>query len=173
MRLVRKATIVFDRTLDILFFLATIILVLITLTVVTEIIMRTFWNRPITGTVQIIGYALLYMTFLGAAWLLRDDGHVKMEVVLARLKPGTQALLNIITSTLGAIVCLIIAWYGVRVLRYILQVDYRAIQELEVSLFPIVLIIPVGSFLLFIQFLRRTYGYIKSRRAASGKGQGL
>ncbi len=173
MQLVKKGTAIFDRTLNLLFLVATSLLILITLTTITEIIMRTFWGRPIMGTVELTGYTLLFITFLGTAWLLREDGHVKMDVVLSRLRPRIQSTLNIITSILGAIICLVIAWYGVKVSWYSFQTNYRAISELEIPLFPILIVIPVGTFLLFIQFLRRTYGFLRKGRALGGQEQGL
>ena len=87
MRLRRKLAAIFDGTLNMLFLLSTLILIFISLTILTEVVLRTFFSRPITGTVEINGYALVYVTFLGAAWLLREGGHVKMDLVLTRLRP--------------------------------------------------------------------------------------
>lgn len=161
MQFQKKVTAIFDSTLNILFLLSTLIFILISLTILTEVVLRTFFARPIIGTVEVTGYCLVYVTFLGSAWLLRKEGHVKMELVLSRLKPETQTLLNIITSILGAIICLVVTWYGTKVTWYSYQTNYLNISELEVPIFPIVLVVPVASFLLFIQFLRRANGYLK------------
>ncbi len=166
MRLRRKLAAIFDGTLNMLFLLSTLILILISLTILTEVVLRTFFSRPITGTVEINGYALVYVTFLGAAWLLREGGHVRMDIVLTRLRPGTQTLLNIITSILGAIICLVVTWYGAKVSWYSLQTNYLTIRELEVPVFPIVVVVPLSGFLLSIQFLRRAYGYLELWRGA-------
>lgn len=163
MRLQMKLTSLFDSALNVLYLLASFILALLTLTIITEIFMRTFWGNQITGTVEITGYVLVYITFLGAAWLLRDDGHVKMDLILSILKPEIQVILNIITSILGAIVCFIITWYGAKATWYSYQTNYMAVSELEVPIFIIIFIIPVGSFLLFIQFLRRVSHYLRER----------
>ena len=172
MQLLRKASAIFDRTLDLLYWIATIIFGLILLTIIIEITIRTFWGRPIMGTIEIIQYCLLFITFLGAAWLLREDGHIKMDIVLSRLRPRAQVFLNIITSTVCAIICLVVTWYGVKVTWYSFQINYRAISELEIPLVTILFIIPVGSFLLFIQFLRKAYGYLGSWKAMLGKKTG-
>jgi TRAP-type C4-dicarboxylate transport system permease small subunit len=172
MPLLRKATAIFDRTLDLLYWIASIILGLIVLIIIIEITIRTFFGRPIMGTIEIIQYGLLFITFLGAAWLLREDGHIKMDIVLSLLRPRAQAFLNIIMSIVCAIICLVVTWYGVKVTWYCYQINYRAISELEIPLVSILFVIPVGSFLLFIQFLRKAYGYLGSWRATSGKKTG-
>ena len=82
-----------------------------------------------------------------------------MELVLTRLSPKTQVILNIITSLLGAIVCLVAAWYGIQATWDNFQVGSMFGTLLWTPKFIIMAIIPVGYSLLFIQFLRRSYGY--------------
>ncbi len=171
MKLVRKVVNIFDRTLDLLALLAVVLIIFIMLSVDTEVVTRYFWGRPITGTIEVMGYCLLFITFLGAAWGLREEVHVRMDVVLNRLSTGAQSLLNIITSILSAIICLIIVWYGVVVTWESYQINYRAATELETPEYLVLFIIPIGSFLLFIQFLRRTYGYLQSWRVQRAPGR--
>jgi TRAP-type C4-dicarboxylate transport system permease small subunit len=176
MKLVRKFINIFDRTLDLLALLAIVLIIFVMLAVDTEVVTRYFWGRPITGTLEVIAYCLLFITFLGTAWVLREEAHVRMDIVLTRLKLGTQHLLNIITSIISAAICFIIMWYGVRVTWETFQMGLRAATELETPEYLVLFIIPIGSFLLFIQFLRRTYGYLHSwrvQRASGDKEQSL
>lgn len=169
MKILRKLASITDNTNYLLAILAGVILVSLMLVVTYDIAVRYFLGRPLIWTVEITGYALLYVTFLAAAWLLSKDGHVRMDLLINRLNPGAQAMLNTITSVIGAIICLIIAWFGVKVTWGTFQMGYLMSSELRPPQFLILLIIPVGSFLLFIQFLRRSYGYLISWRALSGK----
>ena len=116
-------------------------------------------------------YSLLYMTFLGTAWVLKREGHVRMDLVLNRLNPTSQALANVLSSIAGAIICLVITAYGVKVCWDLYQSGQYFAAFLKPPKFIILAIVPVGCFLLFIQFLRRTYGYSKDLRALPSKGQ--
>ena len=165
MDLRRKVTNGFDSTLNLLAVLANVLLALASLLIVTEVFVRLLLGRSILGTVEVTGYDLVYITFLATAWVLREEGHVKLELVLERLKPKVQSLINIITSLMSAIFCLIVTWYGVKVTWDSYRIDYLSPTELRTPVFLIVLIIPIGAFLLFIQFLRRTYGFLKKGRA--------
>ncbi len=131
------------------------------LAVDAQVVSRYFFNRPILGVLEFSEIGLLYITFLGAAWLLKKEGHVKIEMMLIRLKPRHQTVINIITSVICVIILLIITWYG----SYITFEHYRQgiyrVSLLHTPTAPVLIIIPVGSFLLSIQFLRRTYGFIK------------
>ncbi len=173
MKLMSRLAIVFDRTLDTLVFIACAILAFVALSIGAEVFMRYFLDSPIIWVVEISELSLLYITFLGTAWLLRREGHVSMDFVVNRLGPKNRGLLGAVTSVFGAIVCLIIVWYGTRITWYNLQTGAYLETLLEPSKGAILAIIPFGSFLLFIQFLRRTHGYFRSWRLASNKDKNI
>lgn len=173
MRLLEKGIAIFDRVIGILAFLACILVVYVMLSVDVEITMRFFTGRAQLWVVEVCEYLLLLITFLGAAWVLKREGHVKMDIVLTRLEPRTQTILNIVTSIIGAIVCLVIVWYGAAVTWENYQkgtVFYKAVGFPKA---PIMGIIPIGCFLLFIQFVRRTRGYLENWRELRGQEQRL
>ncbi len=170
LKLLRKLTVFFDRTLDVLVFVACVILAFVALSIGLEVFMRYFLGRPLIWVVEISEYSLLFITFLGTAWLLRREGHVSLDFVVTRLKPKNQALLNIFTSILGTMVCLVLVWYSARITWYNFQAGTYLETLLEPSKAAILAVIPLGSFLLFIQFLRRTYGYLQTWRLSSSKG---
>jgi len=172
MKLIAKLTAIFDRTLDAMAILAGILLAFAVLSVSVAVATRYFLGYPIGWVIEISSYILLYITFLVAAWVLREEGHVAVDIVLERLRPRTRSLINIGTSTISAVVCFILTWYGIRVTWDLFQTSYFTPTELELPKWIINAIIFVGSFLLFIQFLRRSYGYLESRKAPQYKEQG-
>ncbi len=167
MKLLTKVTAIFDRTISLLAFLAAILLILIMLSVSAEVFMRQSLARPLVGVLEITEISLLFITFLGAAWLLKRDGHVKMDLVINRLGPRTQVVVNIIMSILAAITCLVIVWYSAEVTWDHFQRGLIRPGFLEVPNVYVLPVIPLGIFLLFVQFLRRIYGYLRSWKALS------
>lgn len=161
MKPLARAGALFDRTLNLLLIPAGAILVFILLSITVEVIMRYFFNRPLTWVVEISEYGLLYITFLGAAWELREEGHARVDAVLSRLPPKIRALVNTVTSTAGTTVCVILLWQGALVTWENFQMGYLTQTILEVPKYYILAIVPVGSLLLVIQFLRRTLGFFK------------
>ena len=171
MKLQTRATIVFDRTMGALAILAGIIIIFIMLSIASDVVGRTFLNRPIIWVIEISEICLVAITFLGAAWLLKREGHVKLDILVNHLNPRSQALLNAITSIVGAIICLAVVWYGAKVSWDHFQRGLVAYSLLGPPTFPRYTIIAVGSFLLSIQFLRRAYGYWVSRRVSPSREQ--
>ena len=169
MKLLRKATSIFDGTINLIALLAAVILIFVTFSILYEIVMRYFLNRPTLWVQEYTEFSLVFITFLGATWLLKREGHVRLDVVLTRLTPRTQTVVNIITSILGAITFLIVAWYGVDATWNSFVAGARSSAIVKVPVFLILFIIPVGSFLFSIQFLRMAYGFFKKGRVAPDK----
>lgn len=165
MSLHKKAARVLDGAMEGLAIVAASLIVFIVLAISYEIVLRNVFNRSSIWTVEITSYSLLYITFLGAAWLLRREGHVSMDMLVRRLNPSGQHLLILANSIIGAIICLTITWFSVRSTWESFQLGYFLNTELRPPQFPILMVIPLGSFLLFIQFLRRGYGYFGQWRA--------
>ncbi len=173
MKLWRKAANIFDGIIRLFAVIAAVILVLVMSIILYEIVMRYFLNRPTVWVLEYSELSLVVITFLGTTWLLKEGWHTKMDIVLTRFTPRTQTVVNVITSIMSAIVFLIVAWYGAEATRVTFMAGATSSSTLAIPQYPILLIIPVGSFLLFIQFLRRAYGFLKKGRVASDKEQGL
>ena len=173
MKLIAKVANILDRLNDLLALMAIGLIAFLMLSVTYAVVARYFLGFSTKGLFEIWEYSLLYIPFLGAAWLLKREGHVSVDVLLNHLKPRVQAIINTITSVLGAMVCLTLVWYGTQVTWRSFQEGSRLYSVLYTPEFLIVMIIPIGSFLLFIQFLRRTYRYSKGGRMIPDKEQRL
>lgn len=172
MNLIKKFTSFFDRIINFMAVLAGILLLFSILSITLEVTLRYFLDRPIGWVIEISEYTLLYITFLVAAWVLKKEGHVRMDVVLNWLNPKIQSVMNMITSGISAIVCFILTWYGIKVTWELFETGYFTPTILELPKFIIIAIIFIGSVLLLIQFLRRTYGYLSIWRACRDKERG-
>ena len=170
-QVITKVTAIFDRVIDILAVVAGVTLIYISLFVSADITARSLLHRTIPHVIAITEILLVFIAFLVAAWLLKGEGHVKMDFVLDRFKSEHQCLINLIASILSAITCLVITWYGAEVTLDFFQRGIGLTGTLEIPKAPLLVIIPVGFFLLFIQFLRRGYGYLEEWRALRNKKQ--
>ncbi len=137
-----------------------ILLLGLTFIVGADITLRYLFNKPLGWVKEMSEYTLVGMGFLVAAWILKDDGHVKMDLVLNRLRPKAQTMLNIITSVISMVVVFIITWFTFRVILEFYRTGLVIPTVLEPPRWVLLTPILVGSFLLGVQFIRRTYGYI-------------
>jgi TRAP-type C4-dicarboxylate transport system permease small subunit len=161
-----KPVSVFDRILDILASVAGLLLLLIMVFVCAEVVTRYIFNRPLGWVTEIGSYVLLYVTFLVAAWVLRGEGHVAMDTITNLFRPKTQSLIKAVTSSVSAFVCLVLAWFGLKVSWDLLQAGYFTPTMLELPKWFLTAIIFLGSLLLAIQFIRRAWASLKDWRDA-------
>ena len=166
MKLVGRLAAIFDRTNDVLVFLASAVLIFTVVSVTVDVVLRYFFKAPLIWAVEINENNLLYITFLATAWVLRREGHVKVELVLARLDPRAQNLVDLITSIIGVLICLVVTWYGSLVTWRDFQAGAFQPTIMRIPNAYILFIIPVGTFLLSIQFFRRTYRLLKKWRGS-------
>jgi C4-dicarboxylate transporter, DctQ subunit len=161
MKTLSRLAIGFDYFLVILAYAAGFLTLFIVFAICTEVAARYFFRAPISGITEMSEFALLWVVFLGVAWVLKKGRHVGIDTVLTRLNPGTQRLLNIITSLLGALVAVVLFWYGVTATSMAFNEGTMEQGMFHIQIAYVLVVIPIGSFPLFIQFLRRAYRYWK------------
>jgi len=131
------------------------LLVLITLAICTEILTRWFFDITNLWLVELSEITLLYITFLGAAWVLGNDKHVTLDVLLNSISEDGQRRLHLVLSVVGAITCFVVTWFGILMMIDQFQNDIREPTMMAPQTFWITLVIPFGFLLLGVQFIRR------------------
>lgn len=170
MKLVKKVIAIYDGLNYGLAWGAGGLFIFMMLLICTDVSLRYFLNKPQAWVLDITRYCLLFATFLATAWLLRRDGHIRVDIVVNSLNSSTRALLEVICSIMGVITCLPIIWGSALVTLDYMQKGTREVTILEAPKAPLIGIICLGFFLLLIQFLIRVAEYLRSSRALSSKG---
>ena len=158
----------FDLIIEFLAYLAGIIILVTTFFVTVSALIRYLGFRAPIWTLQYTEYGLLWFTFLGAAWLLREGGHIRIDTVLSRLYAPTRRKVDIINDILGFVVSVAIFWFGT---LHTIDLYQRGIMEVKgviVPKSPLFLIIPLGGLTLSIQFVRN---FLKKIRSKPGPGE--
>jgi TRAP-type C4-dicarboxylate transport system permease small subunit len=150
---------IFDRILNVMCFLSKLIIAFVLFSVALDFICRYAFNSPLIWVIPLSQYSLVYITFLGAPWLLREEGHVMMEIVVEKLGDAGRAWFGIGSSVLGIIVSFIFVWYGALTTydHFVHGIYESAVMEMPIA--PVLAIIPIGSFFLLAQFVRRGMKY--------------
>jgi len=163
-RLLKILGYIYGKIINSLGALSGILIAYVLLIMSLDVIMRFFFNRPMVWQSDITIYIMVYITFLGTAWLLKKGGHVSIDMLVERLDPPSRAILGIFSSIIGIITTLILTWYGVITVIETFQAGSFYFAQIYIPRFLILGIIPLGSCLLFIQFARNIYsGLLKLR----------
>ena len=169
MKRLAKVIAIFDYVINLFFLLGIVVLVAVWGIVCVDVVMRYLLNSPIMWGVEATEYGLVLLTFLGTTWLLREKKHTSIDIVVNHLTPSAQRVMTITTYILGAIICSVIAFYTALVTLDQVQRNVLLTKAVEIPQAYLFVIIPLGSFLLAIEFLRETCEYLMVGNSASYK----
>ncbi|MEX2151075.1 MAG: TRAP transporter small permease [Steroidobacteraceae bacterium] len=109
-----KAGAALDRLIDALALVAGALLCALVALVCMDVAARSLKLFATPWTLDISEYALYAITFLGAPWVLRENGHIAIELVVERLPPRGRAAARRASDALGALVCAVLLYYASR-----------------------------------------------------------
>lgn len=141
--------------------LGALILVGMSLWVTYDVVARYVFVSPTIWASDLSEYGLLWATFLAAPWVLRQEGHVRIEIIVERLPRQYRRAIGIVVSVVGAVVCVIFAWQ-----TGLTTVDFFARDLMEARIWRIpqwipYSVIPLGSAVLAVEFVARALRYAR------------
>jgi TRAP-type C4-dicarboxylate transport system permease small subunit len=142
----------FDRLLDALAFIAAMLIPFMFFSIVYDVTTRTLRFGQISWVVGVTEYALLYVTTLGAPWLLREKGHVSMEAFRTLFSARINRALEKLVLSLCFAACMIAA---IAVWPVLIQnIGVMDIRSDYLSRWILYLAVLLGFSLCMVQFLR-------------------
>src|SRR3972149_6260098 len=121
---------------------------------VYEVVMRYFLRLPTGRTQELEQYYLLVgVIFFAIGFTLLEEGHVTVDLVVSKLPPRVQLVMDgVIASAVIIVFAILLTWGGV-VLALRHQTATTAVTKMP--LFIGYILIPIGSFLLLLQAVIR------------------
>lgn len=114
-------------------------------------------------TVEMSEYLQIYFAFLGAAWALRQRGHVALDVVVQRFGPSGRRACAVMVDIMGMAVTAIMCIFSVVIVYEQMLLGIPVIKTLELPKWLVILPIPLGMFLLAVEFAVKLIGDIRGR----------
>ena len=148
----------YDGLLSLMALIAAATLVWLMVSVVVSVVMRNLGLQPFAWLFTSAEYGLLYMTMLGAPWLVREKGHVHIELVTAALPP---ALRRIVSRTVAAgcvLVSLILAWYGLELFLTNIERNDFDVRAYFYPRWMLTITFPIAFTFMAIEFARFVFG---------------
>ena len=99
-------------------------------------------------------YALLLVPCLGAPWLVREKGHVYVEILLMHLDRRGRALLRVAIGLVCIAVCAVLAWHGFDLTLRDYAANEKDVRSLDMPRWMLVAFIPLSFAMMAIEFLR-------------------
>lgn len=153
----RAVNVIIDGLITACGLLAAVIVAALAGCVALEVVMRYFFGAPTRWVIEFSEYALLWLAFLAGAWILRAEGHVRVEMLTEALSPRWQRRTHFVTSWVGAGVCAVLCWTTTAYVLRVRETGEILFKSVPVEKWEIMAVMPPGLALLAIQFARRAF----------------
>ena len=135
--------------------IAALLILAMSVWITYDVLTRYFLDYSSPWSFDLSEYALVWITFLGAPWVLLQDRHVRIELLVDVLSPKVQRILGIVVCLIAIVTCAVLAWRtGLAALQYL----DRNVMMPRIWRIPRIWpysIIPIGSVLLMLAFVLR------------------
>lgn len=101
-----------------------------------DIFLRRFFNHPILGTYEIVGFLGAIAVGFAMAQTTVDRGHVAVQVVVAKFPPRVQEIIYLITHVLSILIFAMLTFECVR-FGNDLRTSGEVSMTLEMPFFPV------------------------------------
>lgn len=128
--------------------------------VVAEVVGRRLLNRPFPGHIDWVELGMISFAFLGVAYCQRLGGHVRMELLVSRLRGRTMWVLEAF-ATLVALVIVGVLVRGSWIHFWRAWSLGDTTMDVQLETWPSKVIVPLALGLLWLRLLVQLWGYLR------------
>lgn len=125
------------------------LMVLVTVGVVAR---RVFGHALIFGD-EYSAYMMVFCVFMGGAYTLQQDAHIRVDVLAIRLDERLRISLRFITSCLSLIYGAVLTWKTGWLVLYYREIGHEALSVLETPTWIPAMAVPIGLAVLTLQMI--------------------
>lgn len=127
---------------------------------VVQIVLRTVFRQPIFGYIDIVEIAMVGFAVLAISYVQRVGGHVRMELLVARLTGRVHWIAEAVSTLLGIFIVGVLIPYSYFHFERAFNIGDSTI-DIEIATWPAKLIVPVALSVLMIRLWIQFGGYIR------------
>jgi TRAP-type C4-dicarboxylate transport system permease small subunit len=108
-----------------------------------QIVMRSVFNSPIAGYIDLVELSMASMAFLGAAYCQRLGAHIRMEILIGRFRGRALWCFEIFGALVAIFIISVLIWYGWGHFQRAYQLGDSTIDA-EFPVWPSKLLVPIA-----------------------------
>jgi C4-dicarboxylate transporter, DctQ subunit len=144
----------YDAVLYGMAWLAGVLMVLMMAMIVADVALRNLGYQSSAHFFSFTEYFLLLIPLFGAPWLVREKGHIYIELVVAALPPPVQRALVRVVVVVCIAVAGILAWYGGAITLQDYAGNEKDVRSFDMPRWLLTLSMPVSFGMMALEFAR-------------------
>ena len=122
--------------------------------IVLDVVLRNFGTQSSAHFFTFTEYFLLLIPLLGAPWLVREKGHIYIELVIVTLPAVPRKALQWAVVALCAATCIVLAWYGGGITVRDFVQNEKDVRSFDMPRWILMLSMPLSFGMMALEFLR-------------------
>ena len=136
-------------------------ILLMTLIVTYNVVMRYVFHSPVGWSLEITGYLMIACVFLPLALNQSEERQIKVDLIHSRLSPGVKSAVDLTTTIIALVFFALLTWKGWDLAYFSFKHGLASTTAMKTPLFPSQLLIPIGAFMICIRFLIQIHRQIR------------
>ncbi len=127
---------------------------------VVQIVLRTVFRAPIFGYIDIVEVAMVGFAVLAISYVQRVGGHVRMELLVSRLRGRAYWIAEALSIGLGIFIVAVLVPYSYQHFKRAFDFGDSTI-DIEIITWPAKLAVPMALSILLIRLIIQFGGYVR------------
>jgi len=142
-----------DKCSDFGAYLSSVFMIFIVALILFEIFLRTFFKTSTLISDEFSAYFFVVVVMLGLSYTFKENGHIRITLILSRLNKKTEKIFDILTSSIALCLTSFMFYHSLRMVMDTCILDMSADSIAETPLFIPQIAIPVGFFIFSLQII--------------------
>ena len=117
-----------------------------------DVLMRNLAGKGIGWVIELMEYGMLVATALAAPWVLREGGHVSVDIVSTQLPGRWGAWILKSSTSMGMLICATIFYYSANATWQALEPDSMVVKTFVFPEWWINALIPLCMLMMVVEF---------------------
>lgn len=128
-------------------------MVILALVTAVNVFARYLFHKPMAGAIELSSLLLVATVFFGMAYTEVCKQHIIFTMVVDRMSIFFKSIITRIMRLIGAIFFIVLGWQSIVLAFHYMRPMPRMTNVLHIPLYPAILVIAFGSFLMALQLL--------------------
>lgn len=144
----------YRRVLDLMAGLAGLLMVAMMVSIVVDVVLRNAGWQSSAHLFTFNEYFLFLIPLLGAPLLIREKGHVYVEILLMSVTPALRRRLVVLVLVLSTLACAVLAWFSFELLVSDIVRGEKDARSLDLPRWILTLFLPLSFTMMTLEFAR-------------------
>ena len=136
-----------------------------------QIVMRSVFNSSLSWSEELARYIFIWQIWLGMSIGLRENKHIRVELIFNFVKGRGAKTLNIISSLLCIFLCIFLFYYGGKIVQNALT-KHTLSAAMRAPLWLVYLSLPFSCLITGLRYFCQLYEQVKTFNVLSIRTEG-